>query len=98
MVRWSRMVYNTEKSWIMKPYTDKNNIREFSSNVDELDLVWHQDKEDRLVEVLEGEGWKFQRDNNVPVDMKIGDRIFIPEGEIHRIIKGTTDLKIKING
>ena len=82
----------------MKPYTDKNNIREFSSNVDELDLVWHQDKEDRLVEVLEGEGWKFQRDNNVPVDMKIGDRIFIPEGEIHRIIKGTTDLKIKING
>ena len=30
--------------------------------------------------------------------MKIGDRIFIPEGEIHRIIKGTTDLKIKING
>ena len=82
----------------MKPYTDKDNIREFSSNVDELDLVWHQDKEDRLVEVLEGEGWKFQKDNNVPVDMKIGDRIFIPEGEIHRIIKGTTDLKIKING
>jgi len=82
----------------MNPYTDKDNIREFSSNVDELDLVWHQDKEDRLVEVLEGEGWKFQRDNNVPVDMKIGDRIFIPEGEIHRIIKGKTNLKIKING
>ena len=82
----------------MNPYTDKNNIREFSSNVDELDLVWHQDKEDRLVEVLEGEVWKFQRDNNIPVDMKIGDRIFIPEGEIHRIIKGTTNLKIKING
>ena len=81
----------------MNPYTDKNNIREFSSNVDELDLVWHQDKEDRLVEVLEGEGWKFQRDNNIPVDMKIGDRIFIPEGEIHRIIKGTTNLKIKKN-
>ena len=28
--------------------------------------------------------------------MGIGDRIFIPEGEIHRVIKGTTDLKIKI--
>ena len=82
----------------MNPYTDKDNIRKFSSNVDELDLVWHQDKEDRLVEVLEGKGWKFQRDNNVPVDMKIGDSIFIPEGEIHRIIKGTTNLKIKING
>tara|TARA_R110002020_G_scaffold278244_2_gene493690 strand:- start:1314 stop:1562 length:249 start_codon:yes stop_codon:yes gene_type:complete len=82
----------------MKPYSDQNNIREFSSNVDELDLVWHQDKEDRLVEVLEGKGWKFQRDNKIPVDMKVGDCIFIPEGEIHRTIKGTTDLKIKING
>ena len=82
----------------MKPYSDQNNIREFSSNVDELDLVWHQDKEDRLVEVLEGKGWKLQRDNKIPVDMKVGDRIFIPEGEIHRTIKGTTNLKIKING
>ena len=82
----------------MKPYSDQNNIREFSSNVDELDLVWHQDKEDRLVEVLEGKGWKLQRDNKIPVDMKVGDRIFIAEGEIHRTIKGTTNLKIKING
>jgi quercetin dioxygenase-like cupin family protein len=87
----------------MHPYTnlettDKYIIREFGQDIDPIELVWHQDKEDRLVEVLEGEGWKFQRDNNVPVDMKIGDRIFIPEGEIHRIIKGTTDLKIKING
>jgi quercetin dioxygenase-like cupin family protein len=87
----------------MHPYTDlettdKYIIREFGQDIDSIELVWHQDKEDRLVEVLEGEGWKFQRDNNVPVDMKIGDRIFIPEGEIHRIIKGTTNLKIKING
>ena len=73
-------------------------LREFKEDVNSQELIWHQDKEDRLVEVLEGEGWKFQRDNNVPVDMKIGDRIFIPEGEIHRIIKGTTNLKIKING
>jgi len=87
----------------MHPYTnlettDKYIIREFGQDIDPIELVWHQDKEDRLVEVLEGEGWKFQRDNNLPVDMKIGDRIFIPEGEIHRIIKGTTNLKIKING
>ena len=83
----------------MKPYShNNNNIREFSKDVNEMDLVWHQDKEDRKIEVLEGKGWKFQRDNNVPVDMKIGDRIFIAEGEIHRVIKGTTDLKIKING
>ena len=82
----------------MKPYSDQNNIREFSSNVDELDLVWHQDKEDRLIEILEGEGWKFQKDNELPLELKKGDRIFIAEGEIHRVIKGTTNLKIKING
>ena len=73
----------------MNPYTDKNNIREFSSNVDELDLVWHQDKEDRLVEVLEGEGWKFQRDNQLPVLLISNQSTFrVKAEEYHRIIKG----------
>jgi hypothetical protein len=30
--------------------------------------------------------------------MKKGETIFITKGEVHRILKGTTDLKIKING
>ena len=29
--------------------------------------------------------------------MKKGETIFITKGEIHRVLKGTTDLKIKIN-
>tara|TARA_R110002020_G_scaffold196959_1_gene397949 strand:- start:493 stop:765 length:273 start_codon:yes stop_codon:yes gene_type:complete len=86
----------------MNPYTDEihiltnDNIRNFTTDVKELDLVWHQDREDRTIEVLEGEGWRFQKDNEIPVDMNVGDRIFIAEGEIHRVLKGTTDLKIKI--
>ena len=46
----------------MKPYTDEihiltnDNVRNFTTDVAEIDLVWHQDKEDRLIEVLEGEG------------------------------------------
>jgi len=86
----------------MNPYTDEihiltnDNIRNFTTDVKELDLVWHQDREDRTIEVLEGEGWKFQKDNEIPVGMNVGDRIFIAEGEIHRVLKGTTDLKIKI--
>tara|TARA_B100001094_G_scaffold248539_1_gene245605 strand:+ start:113 stop:385 length:273 start_codon:yes stop_codon:yes gene_type:complete len=86
----------------MNPYTDEihiltnDNIRNFTTDVQELDLVWHQDREDRTIEVLEGEGWKFQKDNEIPVDMNVGDRIFIAEGEIHRVLKGTTDLKVKI--
>ncbi len=81
----------------MKPYVNQGNIRTFSKDVNPMELVWHQDKEDRNVEVLEGEGWQFQRDDELPLVMSKGDRIFITEGQIHRILKGTTDLKIKIN-
>jgi len=81
----------------MKPYVNQGNIRTFSKDVNPMELVWHQDKEDRSVEVLEGEGWQFQRDNELPLVMRKGDRIFIAEGQMHRVLKGKTDLKIKIN-
>ena len=80
------------------PYENKGNIRTFSKDVDPTSLVWHSDKEDRLIEVLEGEGWKLQLDNKLPLLLSKGDRIFINEGDVHRVLKGTTDLKIKING
>ena len=80
------------------PYENKGNVRTFSKDVDPTSLVWHSDKEDRLIEVLEGEGWKLQLDNKLPLLLSKGDRIFINEGDVHRVIKGTTDLKIKING
>ena len=81
----------------INPYIDKNNIRIFSKDVDPMELIWHQDKEDRHIEILEGKGWSIQMDNQLPLDVRKGDRIFITEGRIHRILKGTTDLKIKIN-
>jgi quercetin dioxygenase-like cupin family protein len=82
----------------MNPYENKGNIRTFSKDVDPMELVWHQDKEDRHIEVLDGEGWQIQMDDQLPFDIEKGDRIFITEQRIHRILKGTTDLKIKING
>ena len=82
----------------MNPYQNKGNIRTFSKDVDEMDLIWHRDDEDRTIEVLEGKGWRFQRDNELPLELKEGDRIFIPKYQVHRVIKGETDLKIKING
>jgi quercetin dioxygenase-like cupin family protein len=85
----------------MKPYNNipissTSVIREFSSEVDPMSLVWHQDEEDRTIEILEGEGWQFQRDNELPLELKKGDIIFIPEYQIHRVIKGNTNLKIQI--
>jgi len=82
----------------INPYLDKGNIRTFSKDVNPMELVWHQDDEDRKIEILEGEGWCIQRDNMLPRSMKKGETIFITKGEVHRILKGTTDLKIKING
>ena len=82
----------------MNPYVNKCNIRTFSKDVDPMELVWHQDAEDREIEVLEGKGWKLQMDNELPFALVRGDHIFITEGRIHRVLKGTTDLKIKING
>jgi quercetin dioxygenase-like cupin family protein len=78
------------------PITQTSVIREFSSEVDPMELVWHQDEEDRTIEILEGEGWQLQRDNELPLALQEGDIIFIPEYQIHRVIKGNTNLKTQI--
>ena len=82
----------------MKPYLDNSNIRTFSKDVDPMELIWHMDDEDRNIEILEGKDWKFQFDNELPLPLAKGDHIFITKHRVHRIHKGTTDLKIKING
>ena len=82
--------------YINTPITQTSVIREFSSEVDPMELIWHQDEEDRTIEILEGEGWQLQRDNELPLALQEGDSIFIPMGQIHRVIKGNTNLKIQI--
>ena len=73
-------------------------IRTFESDVNEDELVWHRDQKDRSVVVLEGSEWFFQRDNEMPINLSVGDSIFIPAGEYHRILKtdNSTRLKVKI--
>jgi quercetin dioxygenase-like cupin family protein len=82
--------------YINTPITQTSVIREFSSEVDPMELIWHQDEEDRTIKILEGEGWQLQRDNELPLVLQEGDIIFIPEYQIHRVIKGNTNLKIQI--
>ena len=84
----------------MVPYQqvaqDNIKTRKFTLEVDSEELVWHRDEKDRHVTILEGEGWEFQLDNELPLELKKGDCIFIPNQAYHRIIKGTTDLVIQI--
>jgi len=82
-----------------RPYTESKKdsyiVREFSSDISAFELVWHRDKKDRTVEVLEGGDWKFQFDNDFPQLMN-GKTFHIPKETYHRVIKGKGKLKVKI--
>lgn len=69
-------------------------IRTFSCNIPEEELKWHWDEEDRIVKPLNKNDWQFQFDNELP--MMIYTEICIPAGVIHRVIKGSGDLIVKI--
>lgn len=60
------------------------------------EYVWHRDKADRVVTVLEGDGWQFQFDNEIPIRINRNDTIHVPKQVYHRIIVGKTPLKLKI--
>ncbi len=83
-----------------QPYTELKTdgyiLREFDSDIDVDELIWHRDTNDRIVEIVQGIGWKFQLDNKVPIDLAVGDTITIPKEIYHRIICGNSKLIIKI--
>lgn len=78
----------------MLPFYEKGEIRTFSKDVDSDELKWHRDREDRLVTPMEKNDWMFQRDNQLP--QPIEGEIRVPKGEWHRVIKGTTDLVVRV--
>ncbi len=58
------------------------------------DFTWHRDREDRIVESLHPTDWEIQIDNELP--KSLNEKVIIPIGVWHRIIKGNGDLKIKL--
>ena len=85
---------DTEKK--TNPYQDSGNIRFFSPDVPSDELEWHVDFEDRIITIIESGGWLFQRDEEIPVILTNGQKIFIPKETWHRVIKGTENLIIKV--
>lgn len=71
-------------------------LREFKHDVISDELIWHQDREDRIVEVVSGEEWYLQIDNELPVLLETNKKYEIPKMTYHRLIKGNTDLIIKL--
>ena len=71
-------------------------IRTFSPDVDDDELKWHQDLNDRKVTILEGGGWQFQMENELPTNLYDTKQIFIPKLAWHRVIKGDNKLVVEI--
>ena len=86
-------VVDVNKHFLEENYNG-NIYRTFPNDTKSDELIWHRDKEDRIVEAVENTNWLFQMDNQLPI--KIEGEIFIPKNTFHRIIKGDGDLKVKV--
>jgi hypothetical protein len=85
----------------MRPYKEKiisenKRVRKFSKDVNSHDLIWHRDEHCRVVEVVSGVGWSFQRDNELPISLRSGDVFKIEKETWHRLSKGESDLVVMI--
>jgi hypothetical protein len=82
---------------VEKPYseilTSDSIIRKFSQDIDPIELMWHRDLKNRSVRLIEGNGWKIQIDDQLPLDFT---EITIPKLSWHRVIKGSGDLIVEI--
>lgn len=74
--------------------SDNTFIREFYQNTDSGEFMWHRDRESRIIESIEKNDWMIQIDDELP--KLIEGEVFIPMGVYHRLIKGTCELKIKL--
>jgi hypothetical protein len=98
MVTYEEMIRMIEDQ--RRPFTEERYdgyiIRHFDPGYPEHLFKWHWDEEDRTIRVVEDSDWRFQFDNQLPIAIRTGIDIKVPKGVIHRIIKGTTTLSLKI--
>lgn len=86
---------------MVNPYTEfklgnGDRLRVFKPEVEDEELVWHRDEENRKVMVMESGGWKLQMDNEEPITLVKDKTYDIPKMVYHRIIKGEYELVLRI--
>ena len=84
------------KPFTEEQYSTDTALRHFDPTPPDHLYKWHADEEDRFVESLNENDWQFQFDNELPQSIEPGKIIHIPQGAIHRLIKGTSELSISI--
>lgn len=70
--------------------------RTFRVDVSDAEMVWHLDRNHRHITVIQGTGWQFQLDNQLPHTLQVGHVFEVPAHVYHRLIKGDSDLKLRI--
>jgi len=92
---YSLKKWEEDNNYPFKEYVEEGyHVRTFSKDIDDMKLIWHRDKEDRLVESVDETDWMIQIDNEIP--KVLSEKIFIPKGVFHRVIKGTDDVTVKV--
>lgn len=85
---------------MVNPYNDFYDngsiIRTFDSNINKDELVWHRDKRDREITVLNGDEWKIQFEDKIPEKLIKGKLYKIKAMEYHRLLKGKKGLTLRI--
>ena len=88
--------FENDKPYITILENEGDIIRKFPKETESHLLKWHADESDRYVVSLCNSDWKFQFDNELPLDLKENNTIHIQKGRIHRLLKGTGDLILHI--
>lgn len=97
----SKKVKGTVDNMSKFPFTqtqlsENKMLRKFSHDVNDQELTWHRDREDRVVRMVEGKGWHLQLDGKLPQPMRLGESYEIPAGSWHRLVRrtGATNLTV----
>ena len=93
-----RQIDDTTLPFTEKIIDESTFIRTFDpQQIEDHQLKWHWDEEDRRIEVLHETDWKIQFDNKIPEKLSPTIIHHIKAGAYHRLIKGTEKLSLKIN-
>lgn len=71
-------------------------VREFFPNAPWWLFKWHRDECDRIIWATHDSDWYFQFENEKPFRLHKGQKVYIKEGVLHRLIPSKTKLTIKI--
>jgi hypothetical protein len=85
-----------ENSFGSVPYTQVDSIRTFDCTKDSDEFVWHRDRNDRIINIIQGTNWYIQFDDCLPILLETGNKYSIPAMVYHRLLKGTDNLIIEI--